>query len=189
MKERVLGMPPQPGVYMIMNVINRKSYIGSTSNLMKRLNAHRCNLINNKHANVKLQRAFNKYGVSSFISGVIEYCHISELEGKEQLSIDFYKPFFNIRTVANSNKGVRLSIETRIKMSNAHKGKRAHINSAAALIMSNKNRAGKRTDKMKEALNSLHRYMIGKPKTNATKKLISLSKQGKKLNKITRKFE
>ena len=59
------------GIYRIKNVINEKSYIGSSINIKSRIQRHKSELKNNKHSNLKLQRAYIKYGVSSF-SYIIE---------------------------------------------------------------------------------------------------------------------
>ena len=61
------------GIYNIRNIINNNIYIGSASNLKNRWNVHKHKLSNNKHVNIHLQRAFNKYGSENFIFEVIEY--------------------------------------------------------------------------------------------------------------------
>lgn len=50
------------GVYMIRNVLNGKSYIGSSNSIKRRLTTHISHLKCNRHANRHLQSAYNKYG-------------------------------------------------------------------------------------------------------------------------------
>ena len=50
------------GIYAILNKLNNKIYVGSSKSIGSRLNEHKYNLIKNIHDNVRLQRAFSKYG-------------------------------------------------------------------------------------------------------------------------------
>lgn len=54
------------GVYIILNIINNKYYIGSSKNVYIRLREHKSNLKGNKHENQRLQNAVNKYGINNF---------------------------------------------------------------------------------------------------------------------------
>lgn len=54
------------GIYIIVNNINNKKYIGSTYFLKRRIKQHLYALNLNKHSNKKLQNSFNKYGISNF---------------------------------------------------------------------------------------------------------------------------
>ena len=184
----VLGMPDKSGIYMIKNIITKQSYIGSASVLRQRCNAHRCYLLNNKHPNQKLQRSFNKYGGNAFVFGIIELCDITNLIPLEQKLCDLHKPFFNIREVVENSRGVKLSEETKNKMSIAHKGKPIHPNSQIALILSNIKRSGNQSEKTKAALRLGSISSIGLKRAKETRFLISQSKIGKKFNKETRTY-
>ena len=62
------------GVYAIVNSLNNKKYIGSTSNLRKRFRQHYAALVRNNHDNCHLQNAVNKYGINKFYFVVLERC-------------------------------------------------------------------------------------------------------------------
>ena len=122
-----------PVVYIIKNIINEKVYIGSSITPVKRFNVHKFELRNNKHGNKHLQRAWNKYGESNFIFGIVEYINfIKNIEGmkklleeREQYYADQYPKSrkYNIRPIVKSNLGIKHSKKTRKKMSKALKGR------------------------------------------------------------------
>lgn len=60
------------GIYMILNIINNKSYVGQSVNLRKRKSDHFNQLRKNKHRNRYLQASFNKYGEKYFKWVVLE---------------------------------------------------------------------------------------------------------------------
>lgn len=69
-----INLPKTAGIYAIVNILNNKKYIGSTSNFNKRYRQHFNLLSKNKHVNSHLQYAFNKYGNSSFEFWILEQC-------------------------------------------------------------------------------------------------------------------
>lgn len=62
------------GIYAIVNTLNNKKYIGSSGNLRKRYRQHFNYLDKNKHVNLHLQRAYNKYGKDVFEFWIVEEC-------------------------------------------------------------------------------------------------------------------
>ena len=76
------------GIYQIRNLVDNKIYIGSSKSLYQRLRRHLNNLRKNKHDNQHLQNAFNKYGESSFIFEIVEFCNLSEQYEVEQYWIN-----------------------------------------------------------------------------------------------------
>jgi len=83
------------GIYRIINLINRKCYYGSSKNIYKRWKDHKNQLKLNKHHNIKLQRAWNKYGEKSFIFEIVELCELESLLLIEQKFLNL-KPEYNI---------------------------------------------------------------------------------------------
>lgn len=79
------------GVYKILNNINGKIYIGSSSYLQRRLTEHKRLLKQSNHPNKKLQYSVNKHGIENFIFEIIEECSIDSLLEREQYYIDYYK--------------------------------------------------------------------------------------------------
>lgn len=70
-------------VYRILNTINNKNYIGITVNYEERWQQHKRALRKNKHVNLKLQHAWNKYGEQSFIFEILEECADAQMYQKE----------------------------------------------------------------------------------------------------------
>lgn len=96
-----------PGVYAIINLLNNKKYIGSTCSLRKRFRQHFNNLNKQKHSNIILQRAYNKYGSKHFGFIILERCEnvVSTLLNIEQKYINEFGDY-NICKEAGTTRGV-----------------------------------------------------------------------------------
>ena len=104
-----------PGVYRIICQETGDCYVGSSAYLQSRKSEHLQRLRKNEHANIHLQRAWNKYGEESFIFEILERPSVKELVEREQYWIDVLVPAYNIRKVAESNLGLKHSEATRAK--------------------------------------------------------------------------
>lgn len=113
------------GIYKITNILNNKCYIGQSIDCIYRLIKHKSKLNVNKHYNLYLQRAYNKYGKDNFTFEIIFLCNIQDLDGHEQHFINHLKTLDN-KFGYNSQSGgsftKQYSDESRLKMSNSHKG-------------------------------------------------------------------
>lgn len=80
------------GVYIIINVVNKKVYVGSTTNsFTKRFYDHKRKLRKGVHNNEHLQNAWNKYGEDSFIFSILEVIEDNiTIRNREKYYIDFY---------------------------------------------------------------------------------------------------
>lgn len=95
------------GIYKIMNTINDKVYIGSSFDIYARKCNHVSQLRNNKHDNIHLQSAWNKYGENNFTFKVIEIIKLEDslsykerdcfVKDREKYYIDSYKSYDNVK--------------------------------------------------------------------------------------------
>ena len=117
------------GVYQILNTVNGKQYIGSTSekSFTRRWNVHFYQLRHGTHDNHHLQYAWNKYGEDVFKFSVLEIVdNPEEVLSREQHYLDNYIRWgidYNISPTAGSPRGYRHSKEAKAKISAANKGK------------------------------------------------------------------
>jgi len=111
------------GIYKIVNIINNQIYIGSSSNLYQRKHQHFSKLKHNKHSNQHLQNSYNKHKKDNFKFIVLERCNIENLLIKEQLYLDTNDCHYNKRIIAESNRGWKMSQETKNKISKSNTGR------------------------------------------------------------------
>ena len=62
------------GIYIIINIITQKIYIGSASFLYKRKGNHFDSLRDGKHKNKHLQDSYNIYSKENFLWFILERC-------------------------------------------------------------------------------------------------------------------
>ena len=70
----------ESGIYKIRNILNEHYYIGGSINLSRRWSRHQSRLNGQSHENPHLQRAWNKYGNSSFVFEIEEWCGVDDVE-------------------------------------------------------------------------------------------------------------
>lgn len=117
------------GIYVIINSINNKIYIGSSKRLRNRYHGHKSLLLKNKHPSKKLLFFTNKYGIDKLQFNLLELCDTPDLIKREQYYLDTYLPFgyigFNTSIIAGSTLGNSPSQEVRDKISKSLKGRPA----------------------------------------------------------------
>ena len=80
------------GIYKYTNLINGKSYIGQSVNIVKRRSNHE-NTNNRKLEKSYFHRAIDKYGINNFSFEILEECSKDELNEKEIYYIKKYNTF------------------------------------------------------------------------------------------------
>ena len=85
------------GIYLIQNNINKKCYIGKSSDIEKRWKYHKENYQSIKEYDKPLYRGFRYYGLENFTFSIIEqindYNNSNFVNEREQYWIEFYKGF------------------------------------------------------------------------------------------------
>lgn len=117
------------GIYKITNKIDGKFYYGSASeSFRRRWESHRGELTRQAHANIYLQRAWNKYGADIFEFNIILVCAPEDCLYYEQLFLNKYwdncKVCYNMCPTAGNCFGKKDSNETRKKKSDMRRGKK-----------------------------------------------------------------
>jgi len=117
------------GVYKLVNKINEKMYVGSTTDLEKREKDHFRDLKANIHRNHKLQEGYDEFGKDAFTFIIIKIIEDENLLlPTEQYWIDFYESYtddgYNIASHAGNSIGVVASLETRNRQRQAKLGKK-----------------------------------------------------------------
>jgi group I intron endonuclease len=106
------------GVYRIRNILNNKSYIGSSLKIQRRLKIHRDDLNKQISHSDKLQRAWNKYKEKNFEFSILVYCDKKNLLDVEESYIrkyDSVKNGYNACYRGRSALGVKRSKEFKEK--------------------------------------------------------------------------
>ena len=113
------------GIYCIKNILDNKVYVGKATNLKGRINAHKHLLRKDKHVNIYLQRAWNKYGEANFEFSILQECEIDILPEMEAIWVKTKNANhpdhgYNLMVVGRQNH--HHSVETKLKMSKAKLG-------------------------------------------------------------------
>jgi hypothetical protein len=104
------------GVYIWVNLINGKKYVGSSKDIIARLyQYYNVNYLVNY--NMYIYKALLKYGYSNFSLDILEYCDESVLRDREQYYIDLIKPRYNIFPTVGSKFNYVFTEEEKIRMS------------------------------------------------------------------------
>ena len=128
------NLPEQSGIYMVVNMINNKKYIGQSKNIKKRFQSH--HLVdykneNNCNYNTKFYQAIRKYGIDNFEVIILKLCKEEELDN---LEIKFIKEFDTFKNGYNSTEGGQFwspnihSKETELKRQQTRKKNKSLMN-------------------------------------------------------------
>lgn len=107
----------RPGVYMIVNKVDGKFYVGSSKDIQQRVWSHISAFKKGKHANKHMQNAWNLHGEHSFEFEVIEYvAEQRAIVEREQFYIDTLLPQYNFLKTAGYNADRRMPEESIAEM-------------------------------------------------------------------------
>ena len=118
-----------PGVYVILNALNHKRYVGSSAGKLNlRWAEHKYMLKNNKHRNPHLQASWNKYGHDAFAFIILENTTSESALEAEKKWYEYFKQqgfeLYNIKPGGqNSQLGLKMSEKTRQAIAKSQKGR------------------------------------------------------------------
>jgi len=116
------------GVYIIINNLNNKIYIGATKDIYARIKLHLSDLVNNKHTNNHLQSAWDKYGGENFEFDILEFCEEKYIYSMENYWINITgalnRKFGYNKQEGSPTKNGKWSIASRRKLSKSCTGKK-----------------------------------------------------------------
>ena len=196
-------MSNKAGVYKIINLVNNKVYIGSSSRLRQRKHEHLKQLNYDRHCNKHLQNSYNKYGKENFKWEVIEYIEFNEdreilknnLLEREQYYLDLYQSYkensgYNLCPTAGSSLGSKQSAETVEKhkktLENKSKEEKLEIQRKRKKTLENKSEEEK-LETRKKLSESLKGRVVSKETREKIGRANKLSLTGKKLSEETKR--
>ena len=111
-------------IYRIVNAVNGREYVGSTTNFSSRCSKHKGMLRRGIHRNRHLQYDYNEFGPECFSYEVIEEVSEDYRFEREQHWMDSSSNLYNILPVAGKARGRVHFEETKAKMSDSMRGRR-----------------------------------------------------------------
>lgn len=172
------------GIYMIINKLNGKAYIGKTEDrFIERYWNHKWKLKEKRHENKHLERSWNKYGAGNFEFHVIHRLQESEdINELEKMYIEHYssnKNGYNMTLGGEGAPGFYLDENARrvIGEKNRIHGIGRKASEATKQKMS---KSSKRLSPSKKTLETLRRIHTGKILSESTKQKLREANTGSK---------
>lgn len=132
------------GIYKITCLKSSKIYVGQAIDIEDRWKTHIQCLNRNKHHNIHLQRAWNKYGKSNFTFEIIEICEQQKLNDREIYwikELDSFKNGYNRTAGGGGTLGRKYTDEERARISgvNGHFYGKKHKDGWLEMVISASN--------------------------------------------------
>jgi group I intron endonuclease len=133
-KENLFDSSLKSGLYVITCIPLQKHYLGQSSYITRRLNAHKSALNRGIHENAEMQKDYNKYGENAFIFQKLYFGHAFPKETRENFETlilstlpkeNRYNVFQDWRkrdSISNPFYGKQHSQKTKDTLSSAKKG-------------------------------------------------------------------
>jgi len=172
------------GIYKIGNLVDGKTYIGSSVNVHARKYKHFWMLRNNKHDNSHLQNSYNKFGEENFTFEILELCNLIELIQLENKYITIFKSNesnfgYNLATV-NEFRRNTYNDEVKNKLSKYNQKKNGNFERFVLINIYNENEFV--FDNLVDGANYLIENGFAKGKHRNVRMKLSNSLRGKKVN-------
>lgn len=122
-----MKLRPEPAIYVFTNMLNGKKYVGETLNMQQRIRSYKW-----EKANRPFTSALRKYGWEGFDVQITYYPYADKvfLVNIEYLLIKAYNCLaingkgYNVCEMGADKTNFKYSAESKIKMSESHKGKK-----------------------------------------------------------------
>ena len=103
------------GIYLLINLKNGHSYVGSSINLLLRMRSYLNNsyLKSSKNNNMPIVKALIKYGQDEFALLILEYVEVKMLAIRETYWINSILPYYNVLKQGYSTLGYKHTEETK----------------------------------------------------------------------------
>jgi len=157
------------GIYKIKCLKNEKIYIGSSFNIIKRIDNHFKKLKNKNHINRHLQASYDIYGEDNFTWEILEQCDVEFLLDREQFWMDKTKCYdrtlgFNNCMKSDRPSGYKHTEEAKLKISELKSGRKLSQEHIDKIAKSNtgKKRSEEYKRKMSESRLGEKNPMFGK---------------------------
>lgn len=155
------------GIYKWVNNVTMESYVGSSTNITKRLRKYyNKNYLKDRLVvyNSRIYKAILDYDYSNFSLVILEYCDKKFLINREQYYIDIIKPEYNICKIAGSMLGFKHSVSTLLKYKN-----RKSVTACRTIIINLENKSIIEYDSIRAAAKGIgisHTTFLRYKKTN-----------------------
>lgn len=169
------------GIYQITNLVNGKTYVGSSVDVVYRMHRHKHELRYGKHINKHLQAAWNKHGEANFEFHIILRCCPEELLIHEQQQISKYQAVefgYNMCGIAGNCLGIKRSEKTKQKM-------RGNTNAKGRIGCTHSEESKLKMSTAKQGKSS---GMKGKKHSAETREKMAAAKRGKPSNRALQKI-